>query len=281
MGSPDVVYLDEPSTGLDPASRRNLWDVVKSSKTNKWACSVSCCGLSCSACCGLGCSACWGLGCSACRGLGCSACCGPGCSACWGLGCSACQGLQCLPPWCRVAATARQSAAATPRAAGTRRLLLTQPLHHPPTHHHRPRSIILTTHSMEEAEMLCDRLGIFVDGQVRRGRGCPYPARTARLQGASCLPPPAAVTRSSPPARAGVLRAALTRPPLRCCSPQLVCIGNPKEITSRYGGYYVFTITVPQVRCAAAGALPTRLRCCAGDAAAAGAAALTQLAQLL
>ncbi len=26
---------------------------------------------------------------------------------------------------------------------------------------------------------------------------------------------------------------------------QLVCIGNPKEITSRYGGYYVFTITVP------------------------------------
>lgn len=43
------------------------------------------------------------------------------------------------------------------------------------------RSIILTTHSMEEAEMLCDRLGIFVDGQ-------------------------------------------------------LVCIGNPKEITSRYAG---------------------------------------------
>jgi ABC-type multidrug transport system ATPase subunit len=44
---------------------------------------------------------------------------------------------------------------------------------------------------MEEAEMLCDRLGIFVDGQ-------------------------------------------------------LVCIGNPKEITSRYAGYLVFTITVPQ-----------------------------------
>ena len=45
---------------------------------------------------------------------------------------------------------------------------------------------------MEEAEMLCDRLGIFVDGQ-------------------------------------------------------LVCIGNPKEIMSRYAGYLVFTITVPQV----------------------------------
>jgi hypothetical protein len=40
------------------------------------------------------------------------------------------------------------------------------------------RGIVLTTHSMEEAETLCDRLGIFVDGQ-------------------------------------------------------LVCIGNPKEITSR------------------------------------------------
>ena len=54
------------------------------------------------------------------------------------------------------------------------------------------RALILTTHSMEEAEMLCDRLGIFVDGQ-------------------------------------------------------LVCIGNPKEIMSRYAGYLVFTITVPQV----------------------------------
>jgi ABC-type multidrug transport system ATPase subunit len=43
---------------------------------------------------------------------------------------------------------------------------------------------VLTTHSMEEAEMLCDRLGIFVDGR-------------------------------------------------------LVCIGNPKEITRRYGGFLV------------------------------------------
>ena len=51
------------------------------------------------------------------------------------------------------------------------------------------KALILTTHSMEEAEMLCDRLGIFVDGQ-------------------------------------------------------LVCIGNPKEITGRYAGYLVFTITV-------------------------------------
>jgi len=96
MGSPKVVYLDECSTGLDPASRRTLWDVIKASKAG--------------------------------------------------------------------------------------------------------RSIILTTHSMEEAEVLCDRLGIFVDGQ-------------------------------------------------------LVCIGNPKEITSRYAGYLVFSISVPPEQEAAARAL--------------------------
>jgi ABC-type multidrug transport system ATPase subunit len=62
IGDPLVVYLDEPSTGLDPASRQNLWDVVKAAK--------------------------------------------PG------------------------------------------------------------RGIILTTHSMEEAAVLCDRLGIFVGGQL-------------------------------------------------------------------------------------------------------------------
>jgi len=84
IGAPKVVYMDEPSTGLDPASRRNLWDVIKQGK----------------------------------------------------------QG----------------------------------------------RAIILTTHSMEEAEVLCDRLGIFVDGQLQ-------------------------------------------------------CIGNPKELAARYGGYLVFTIT--------------------------------------
>mmetsp|Transcript_29509 Transcript_29509/g.74204 ORF Transcript_29509/g.74204 Transcript_29509/m.74204 type:complete len:651 (+) Transcript_29509:1679-3631(+) len=84
IGKPKVVYMDEPSTGLDPASRRNLWDVIKQGK--------------------------------------------------------------------------------------------------------KGRAIILTTHSMEEAEVLCDRLGIFVDGQLQ-------------------------------------------------------CIGNPKELAARYGGYLVFTIT--------------------------------------
>jgi len=93
IGDPRVVYLDEPSTGLDPASRRNLWDVIKQGKEG--------------------------------------------------------------------------------------------------------RAIILTTHSMEEAEVLCDRLGIFVDGALQ-------------------------------------------------------CIGNPKELTTRYGGYLVFTITTLPSEAAAA-----------------------------
>ncbi|PHT47857.1 ABC transporter A family member 7 [Capsicum baccatum] len=63
IGDPKVVYMDEPSTGLDPASRNNLWNVVKRAKQD--------------------------------------------------------------------------------------------------------RAIILTTHSMEEAEHLCDRLGIFVDGSLQ------------------------------------------------------------------------------------------------------------------
>lgn len=63
IGDPKIVYLDEPSTGLDPASRNSLWNVVKCAKQN----------------------------------------------------------------W----------------------------------------TILLTTHSMEEAEAFCDRLGVFVDGALR------------------------------------------------------------------------------------------------------------------
>ncbi|KAH9249876.1 hypothetical protein BASA81_012367 [Batrachochytrium salamandrivorans] len=35
IGAPRVVYLDEPSTGLDPASKRALWKVIAKAKGNK------------------------------------------------------------------------------------------------------------------------------------------------------------------------------------------------------------------------------------------------------
>ncbi|GMH44109.1 hypothetical protein BSKO_12043 [Bryopsis sp. KO-2023] len=50
-------------------------------------------------------------------------------------------------------------------------------------------AVVLTTHSMEEAEVLCDRIGIFVAGR-------------------------------------------------------LVCLGSPKELKARYGGYMILTIIV-------------------------------------
>ncbi|PVH65818.1 hypothetical protein PAHAL_1G084400 [Panicum hallii] len=35
IGDPKVVYMDEPSSGLDPASRRALWNAVMSAKQNR------------------------------------------------------------------------------------------------------------------------------------------------------------------------------------------------------------------------------------------------------
>src|SRR3569833_4228967 len=29
VGSPDVIFLDEPTTGLDPSSRLRLWEIVQ------------------------------------------------------------------------------------------------------------------------------------------------------------------------------------------------------------------------------------------------------------
>ena len=35
IGEPAVTYMDEPSTGLDPASRRQLWGTIADAKRGK------------------------------------------------------------------------------------------------------------------------------------------------------------------------------------------------------------------------------------------------------
>ena len=39
--SPDILILDEPTTGLDPASRRQVWEVIENVKEGRSAVSMS------------------------------------------------------------------------------------------------------------------------------------------------------------------------------------------------------------------------------------------------
>ena len=35
IGNPDILILDEPTTGLDPASRRQVWEVIENVKEGR------------------------------------------------------------------------------------------------------------------------------------------------------------------------------------------------------------------------------------------------------
>ena len=35
LGDPKIVYLDEPTTGMDPISRRYVWDIIQEAKVGR------------------------------------------------------------------------------------------------------------------------------------------------------------------------------------------------------------------------------------------------------
>lgn len=40
IGEPTIVFLDEPSTGMDPAARRFMWEVISDIVTKREKCSL-------------------------------------------------------------------------------------------------------------------------------------------------------------------------------------------------------------------------------------------------
>jgi ABC-type multidrug transport system ATPase subunit len=35
IGDPKLIFLDEPTTGMDPVSRRQVWDIIEHAKQNR------------------------------------------------------------------------------------------------------------------------------------------------------------------------------------------------------------------------------------------------------
>ncbi|CAI5486914.1 unnamed protein product [Closterium sp. Naga37s-1] len=174
IGDPLVVYMDEPSTGLDPSSRMHLWNVVKRAKKN-----------------------------------------------------------------CAIVLTTQHGAGPLVQDAPVERgeaseEALRYCAHNtgldPSSRMHlwnvvkrakKHCAIVLTTHSMEEADALCDRMGIFVRGKF----ACIGSAQelTARMEEADALCD-----------RMGIF-----------VRGKFACIGSAQELTARYGGRFIFTLTTP------------------------------------
>jgi len=40
IGNPSIIFLDEPSTGMDPKARRFMWDIISKISTIRKQCSI-------------------------------------------------------------------------------------------------------------------------------------------------------------------------------------------------------------------------------------------------
>ena len=47
LGDPQIVFLDEPTTGMDPISRRNVWDIIEEAKASEPSSLYSTCWKAC------------------------------------------------------------------------------------------------------------------------------------------------------------------------------------------------------------------------------------------
>ncbi|THF94336.1 hypothetical protein TEA_014849 [Camellia sinensis var. sinensis] len=128
IGDPKVVYMDEPSTGLDPASRNELWNAVMKAKRDR-AILLTTHSMEEAE------------------------------HLCDRLGIFVDGSLQCVGNAKQVVYMDEPSTGLDPASRNELWNVVMKAK--------RDRAILLTTHSMEEVEHLCDRLGIFVDGSLQ------------------------------------------------------------------------------------------------------------------